>query len=188
MKAENEKQMKRRALIDRVLRVDHAGEYGARRIYEGQLAVLKAGQGAEEVRAMYEQELKHLATMERLLLKHRARPTLLAPLWHVGAYALGAATALLGKEAAMACTVAVETEIAQHYNSQLRELMAEGETGGSTEDMAELERVISEFRDDELHHLDSALEHGAAAAPGYEPLVGVVRAITRAAVAVAERV
>ena len=175
--------MRRRSLIDRVLRVDHAGEYGARRIYEGQLAVLKEGQGAEEVRAMYQQELAHLATMERLLLKHRARPTLLSPLWHVGGFALGAATALLGKEAAMACTVAVETEIAQHYNNQLRELMAEG--GG---DSTELEQTISQFRDDELHHLDTALEQGAAAAPGYEPLVTVIRAITRAAVAVAERV
>ncbi len=174
--------MKKRALIDKILRVDLAGEYGARRIYEGQLAVMGKGPGSDAVREMYEQELVHLETMEKLVVKHRARPTFLTPLWHVGGFALGAVSALLGKEAAMACTVAVETEIAQHYNDQLRELLAhEGES-------AELQDVIKRFRDDELHHLDSALEHGAAAAPGYSAMVTAIRAVTRAAVAVAEKV
>jgi ubiquinone biosynthesis monooxygenase Coq7 len=174
----------KRALLDRVLRVDHAGEYGARRIYEGQLAVLpRDSPEAIEVQRMYEQEKKHLDKMSTLLLRHRARPSLLSPFWHVGGFALGAATALLGKEAAMACTVAVETEIANHYNSQLRELIARGDI-----ELEELQSVLQEFRDDELEHLDSAENHGAAQAPQYELLVGVIRTITRTAVKVAERV
>lgn len=116
---------------------------------------------------MYEQELHHLDTMSKLLVQHRARPSLLGPLWHVGGFALGAATALLGKEAAMACTVAVETEISQHYNSQLRDILARADTA----DMKELQEILQKFRDDEIDHMHSATEHGAAGAPAYNMLV-----------------
>src|SRR3546814_2861783 len=99
------------AHLARMLRVDHAGEYGARRIYEGQLAVLGKSACAPTLKHMHAQELVHLRTFEDLLVRHRVRPTLLQPVWHVAGFALGAATALLGEKAAMACTVAVEEEI-----------------------------------------------------------------------------
>merc|ERR1711991_219664 len=133
------KRLRRRELIDRVLRVDHAGEFGARRIYEGQLAVLQ-GPVREKVQEMYDQELHHYDVMDEWVKKRRVRPTLLSPLWSVGGYALGAVTALLGPSAAMACTVAVETEIAKHYNDQLRELHE------IAPDEKELLEIISQVR------------------------------------------
>jgi ubiquinone biosynthesis monooxygenase Coq7 len=109
------------------LRIDHAGEYGAKRIYAGQLAVLKKHPLAPELRHMAAQEEVHLAAFNRLLPQHRARPSALLPLWHVAGYALGAATALLGARAAMACTVAVESVITEHYDAQLSSGAVEGE-------------------------------------------------------------
>ena len=89
-------------VIDRIIRVDHAGEYGAKRIYEGQLAMLQGKPEAAVVRRMYEQELQHLQEFQRLMVERRARPSLLHPVWHVAGFALGAATAFLGPKAAMA--------------------------------------------------------------------------------------
>src|SRR3546814_4906889 len=109
------------AHLARMLRVDHAGEYGARRIYEGQLAVLGKSACAPTLKHMHAQELVHLRTFEDLLVRHRVRPTLLQPVWHVAGFALGAATALLGEKAAMACTVAVEEVIDEHYAGQRSE-------------------------------------------------------------------
>src|ERR1700751_2777361 len=103
------------ALIDRIIRVDQAGEYGARRIYQGQLAVLGHRADAAAIRDMAAQEQRHLDAFDALIPPRRVRPTLLSPLWHVAGYALGAATALLGRDAAMACTAAVETVIVEHY-------------------------------------------------------------------------
>ena len=173
---------KKHALIDRILRVDHAGESGARRIYEGQLYVLGDKAGSAEIKEMYEQERHHYETMSRLVRERRARPTLLLPLWDVAGFVLGAATAALGKEAAMACTEAVETEIGNHYNAQLRELL---EVAPEDE---ELRRILTEFRDDELEHLDKAMEEGAAQAPAHDVMVRVIRAGCKAAIYVAERV
>ena len=102
-------------LVARMIRVDQAGEYGARRIYEGQLAVLAGKPGGEAVRHMYEQELAHLETFDKLIAERRVRPTALQPVWHIAGFALGAATALMGEKAAMACTVAVEEVIDEHY-------------------------------------------------------------------------
>lgn len=113
----------RRQLVDRMIRVDHAGEFGADRIYAGQMAVLGKSSVGPIIKHMWEQEKHHLQTFERLVVKHRVRPTLLMPFWNIAGFALGAGTALLGKEGAMACTVAVEEVIGQHYNNQLRELL-----------------------------------------------------------------
>jgi ubiquinone biosynthesis monooxygenase Coq7 len=165
--------------IDRILRVDLAGEYGARRIYEGQLAVLGARADAAPIRAMHEQEKRHLETFERLLVERRARPSALTPLWHVAGFALGAATAMLGREAAMACTVAVEEVIDEHYARQAAAL-------GATEPA--LRETIEEFRQDERHHRDTGLAEGAAQAPGYPLLTGAIRAGSRLAIWLAERV
>ena len=162
-----------------MIRVDHAGEYGARRIYEGQLAVLGGTAGAESVRHMYQQELRHLETFDRLMAERRVRPTALQPLWHLAGFALGATTALLGEKAAMACTVAVEEVIDQHYASQVAAL-GEEETA--------LKDTLEEFRAEELEHRDLALEHGAEEAPGYEVLSTAVKAGSRLAIWLSERI
>lgn len=166
------------ALLARVLRVDHAGEYGARRIYEGQLAVLGRSACAPTLRHMHEQELAHLRTFEDLMVKHRVRPTLLQPIWHVAGFALGAATAFLGEKAAMACTVAVEEVIDEHYAGQHARL---------ADDQADLKHTIETFRKEELEHRDIGLEHGAEEAPAYELLSGAVKAGSRLAIWLSER-
>nr|KAG5687385.1 hypothetical protein BaRGS_019889 [Batillaria attramentaria] len=108
-------------MLDRIIRVDHAGEFGAHKIYEGQLAILGKTPVAPLLKEMLEEELGHKAAFDKLMAEKRVRPTALLPLWNIAGFALG--TALIGKEAAMACTVAVEDVIGDHYNSQIRELM-----------------------------------------------------------------
>jgi ubiquinone biosynthesis monooxygenase Coq7 len=166
-------------LIDRIIRVDHAGEYGAKRIYEGQLAMLKGKPEAAVVRRMYEQELEHLKEFERLMVARRARPSALYPLWHVAGFALGAATAWLGPKAAMACTVAVEEVIDEHYRAQ-------AETLGTDE--KPLQATIEKFRAEEVHHRDTGLAHGAEQAAGYPVLSAAIKAGSRIAIWLAERV
>jgi ubiquinone biosynthesis monooxygenase Coq7 len=168
----------REQLIDRIIRVDHAGEYGAKRIYEGQLAMLQGKPEAAIVRRMYEQELHHLREFERLMVERRARPSMLHPVWHVAGFALGAATALLGPKAAMACTVAVEEVIDEHYRQQSAQL-------GSDEQP--LKATIEKFRGEEQHHRDTGLAHGAQQAPAYPALTHAIKAGSRIAIWLAER-
>ncbi len=165
-------------LVARMIRVDHAGEYGAARIYDGQLAVLGERAGGGAVRRMAEQEKRHLEVFDRLIVERRVRPTALSPLWHVAGYALGAASALIGERAAMACTVAVETVIGEHYAGQAARL---------GDDEAELRETIEAFRDDELGHRDTALAEGAEDMAGYEPFSRAVKAGTRLAIWLSER-
>ena len=169
----------RRERIARMIRVDHAGEYGAKRIYEGQLAVLGRGPKGPVIEHMAEQEREHLDTFDRMVAERGVRPTLLHPLWHIGAFAMGAATALLGDRAAMACTVAVEEVIDDHYARQAEAL---------GEEEPELKAVIERFRAEELEHRDIGLEHEAEQAPGYRLLSGAVKAATRTAIWLSERV
>ncbi len=164
--------------VARILRVDHAGEYGAVRIYEGQLAVLGKTPAGKVIRRMADQEKKHLETFDRLLPQRRVRPTALGPLWHAAGFALGAASALLGERAAMACTVAVEEVIDEHYAAQAKAL---------GDDEPELKATIEEFRQDELAHRDEALAHHAAQAPGYEVLTGAVKQASRLAIWLSSR-
>lgn len=159
--------------IERMIRVDHAGEYGAVRIYEGQLAVMRHGRARDEIRRMAEQEARHLATFNQLMQSRRVRPTALQPLWHMAGYALGAATALLGQEAAMACTVAVEEVIDEHYHDQSERL---GDADPA------LKHTILAFRDDELAHRERAIEHGALDTLGYDVISGVIKAGSRLAI------
>ena len=161
------------AEIARILRVDHAGEYGATRIYQGQLDVLGRGRAAGVIRQMAETEKRHLARFETLLRDRRVRPTLLHPLWSVAGYALGAATALLGERAAMACTVAVEEVIDEHYRAQAERI---GE-----EDPALRETILS-FRDDEIAHRDMAVAQGAEDTAGYDLISCVVKTGSRIAI------
>lgn len=168
------------ALIERLLRVDHAGEYGAVRIYEGQLAVLgRESEAGKAIARMAEQEREHLEVFAKLLPERRARPTALQPLWHAAGFALGAATALLGEKAAMACTVAVEETIDEHYRGQIEALPAH-ET--------ELKATLEKFRQDEVAHKDEALERGAEDAPGYEALAAAIKAGSRLAIWLSSRV
>jgi ubiquinone biosynthesis monooxygenase Coq7 len=165
-------------VVDRMIRVDHAGEYGAKRIYDGQLAVLGRSKSAGALRRMAEQEKRHLAAFERLAVEHRVRPTLLSPLWHVAGFALGAGTALLGEKAAMACTVAVEEVIDEHYRRQAEAL-------GDSE--PELKATVDEFRADELEHRAVALAHGAEQTTGYELLSAAIKTGSRLAIWLSSR-
>ena len=168
--------------IHRMIRVDQAGEFGATRIYAGQLAVMgDRGPHAREIAHMAEQEKEHRERFDALMARRGVRPTVLEPFWSAAGYALGAATALMGPEAAMACTAAVETEIDKHYSDQLDRLL---ETGADPE----LATMIEEFREEEREHRDAALEAGAERAPGYPLLSGAIRLGCRVAIKLAERI
>ena len=168
-----------RQTIERIIRVDHAGEYGAARIYEGQLAIMGRGEKGDLIRHMKEQEQVHLDTFAGLIAKRRVRPTALLPLWHIAGYALGAATAALGDRAAMACTVAVEEAIDEHYAAQAASL---------PDEEAALRGTIDKFRADELEHRDIGLEHEAELAPAYRLMSAVIKAGCKVAIHVSERI
>ena len=168
-----------REVVERTIRVDHAGEYGAKRIYEGQLAVLGRTKYGPLIEHMKAQEQVHLDTFSRLIGERRVRPTALLPFWHVAGFALGAATALLGHRGAMACTVAVEEAIDEHYRAQ------EDALG---DDEAELRADIARFRAEELEHRDTGLEHEAEQAPAYRLLSAAIKTGCKIAIKISERV
>jgi len=166
--------MSREKQRESMLRVDHAGEYGATRIYAGQLAVMgQRGPGARSIARMAEQESRHRALFDRMIAERGVRPTALQPLWNVAGFALGAATALIGPKAAMACTAAVEAEIDRHYGEQLDQL-------GDSD--PELRATIAEFRSEEVEHREIAIAAGAEQAPGYPVLSGAIRLGCRLAI------
>ncbi|MEE6497484.1 hypothetical protein FKM82_002753 [Ascaphus truei] len=172
-----------KAMLDRIIRVDHAGEYGANRIYAGQMAVLGRSTVGPIIQRMWDQEKDHLKKFTELMIAHRVRPTVLLPLWNVAGFVLGAGTALLGRKGAMACTVAVEESISEHYNNQIRTLMER-----DPEKHRELLQTIKKFRDEEMEHHDTGLEHDAELAPAYSVLKNVIQVGCRAAVFLSERV
>ena len=169
---------------EEMLRVDHAGEFGAVAIYRGQLAVFERQSGREKITAqlkeMEAEEQDHLDAFDKMLSAGSVRPTALSPVWNAAGFALGAATALLGEKAAHACTEAVETVIEEHYGDQITELEAAGET--------ELAARMTKFRDEEIAHRDHALEEGAREAPGYPLLAAVIRAGCRTAIKISEKI
>jgi 3-demethoxyubiquinol 3-hydroxylase len=166
--------------IDSMLRVDQAGEYGATRIYAGQLAALGEGQPASRLIAkMASQEQRHLKHFNELLAERGVRPTLLQPLWRVAGRALGVGTALISPAAAMACTAAVEDEIDKHYSEQLQAL------GSIDEPLAE---AITEFQADEQEHRAVAIEAGAEDSFGYPLLYSAIRAGCRIAIELSKRI
>lgn len=171
----------KKKVIDKMLRVDHAGEIGARQIYAGQLAVFGGTPVGKVIKEMADQEQKHLDAFDKLIVERRVRPTAMMPVWNVAGFALGLGTALIGKEAAMACTVAVEEVIAEHYNDQVRTLL-------TWEDESELRAVFREFRDDELEHKHTGIEHDAEQAPFYLTMSRCIKASCRAAIMISERV
>jgi len=163
-----------------MIRVDQAGEYGATRIYAGQLAVMgDRSATARAIAGMAAQEARHRKFFDAMMAHRGVRPTVLQPFWHVAGYALGMVTAAIGPEAAMACTAAVETEIDRHYKQQLDELGASD---------PELSDAVAEFRAEEVEHLDAAMAAGAERAPGYPLMSGLIRAGCRAAIALSKRI
>lgn len=163
-----------------MLRVDQAGEYGATRIYAGQIAVM--GQNTPDARTiarMAEQEARHRAVFDAMIAARGVRPTALQPLWNVAGFALGAATALIGPKAAMACTAAIETEIDRHYGEQLEAL-------GDSD--PELSAAISDFRVEEVEHREAAIRAGAEQAPGYPLLSGAIRLGCRIAIGLSRHI
>ena len=173
-----------RDLVERTIRVDQAGEFGAVRIYEGQLAALRwtgraNSEAGRKIAHMARQEREHNKVFDRLLVERRVRPTALSPLWNVAGFALGAATALMGDKAAMACTVAIEETIEEHYAGQAAKL-------GDEE--ADLKSTIEKFRADEMEHRDEALASGAEQAPAYEALTGAIKAGSRLAIWLSTRI
>jgi ubiquinone biosynthesis monooxygenase Coq7 len=168
----------RRARIDSMIRVDQAGEYGATRIYAGQLAVMgDRTPAARAIAGMANQEERHRKFFDAMVARRRVRPTVLQPFWNVAGFALGAVTAALGPEAAMACTAAIETEIDLHYQEQLEQL---------GEDDPELSHAVAEFRAEEIEHRDAALAAGAELAPAYPLLSGLIRMGCRGAIALSK--
>ncbi|HEY0265222.1 MAG TPA: demethoxyubiquinone hydroxylase family protein [Rhizomicrobium sp.] len=170
--------------IESMIRVDHAGEYGAVRIYAGQLAVLKHRKGAEHSVAMIEhmagQEQRHLKAFDALVNERRVRPTALEPVWRIAGFALGAATAALGEKAAFACTAAVEEVIDEHYARQIAALDAGQDPP--------LKAAVEDFRAEEAEHRDTALAQGAEQAPGYKLLSETIKAGCRIAIKLSERI
>lgn len=171
--------------LKEMLRVDHAGEYGAVAIYKGQQAIFGKNQKTKAIAAklaeMEAEEQIHLDAFDDLLNEHQVRPTALAPIWNVAGFGLGVVTALMGEKAAHACTEAVETVIEKHYGEQIDELEGQDEH-------AELRARFIQFREDELHHRDIAIEEGAKDAPGYGILSRVIRAGCHAAIRISEKV
>lgn len=157
----------------RMIRVNLAGEYGAKRIYEGQIAALKSSSCLNELEHMKEQELQHLEGFTHLAQERRVRPTLLSPLWHVAGYALGFTTGLLGEKTAMACTAAVEEVIDEHYTNQLNELQDKDPT---------LSTLIEKFQQEEREHRDIALMRGAESAPGHYVITQAIKMGSRLAI------
>jgi 3-demethoxyubiquinol 3-hydroxylase len=169
---------------EEMLRVDHAGEYGAVAIYRGQLAVFERQHGKERIvsqlKEMAAQEQDHLDAFDRMLSAGSVRPTVLSPIWNAAGFALGVGTALLGEKAAHACTEAVETVIEEHYGDQVTELREAGEDA--------LADTMAKFQDEEVAHKELAASEGASEAPAYPLLSAVIRTGCRVAIRISEKV
>jgi len=170
--------------LQEMIRVDHAGEYGAVTIYQGQRAVFSRIRSkariTSQLKVMEDDEQHHLETFDTLIAERDVRPTLMAPLWNVAGHALGVATALMGEKAAHACTEAVEDVIEQHYADQIAEL--------DNMDEPEFQATIVQFRDEEIAHRDLAIDEGAKDAPGYPILSALIGAGCRTAIAISQKI
>ena len=169
-----------RYILEEIIRVDHAGEYGATRIYDGQIAVFgKNSKIGKTIQHMADQEQEHIETFEKLIVKNRVRPTALLPVWNITGYLLGVSTAILGEKAAMACTVAVESVIGEHYKKQAEQL---------GNDQVKLKSTIKKFEKEELEHHDIGLEHDAEQTPGYSILTKAISLGCRAAISISKKI
>jgi len=168
------------SILEEIIRVDHAGEFGATRIYDGQIAIFgKKSKIGKTIQHMADQEQEHIETFEELILNHRVRPTALLPLWNIAGYFLGTATAMMGEKAAMACTVAVEKVIGEHYKKQISLLK---------DDHKKLKATLKKFAQDELEHHDIGLAHDAEKTPGYTILTKCIEVGCIAAIVVSKKI
>ena len=169
-----------RSILEEIIRVDHAGEYGATRIYDGQIAVFgRKTKIGKTIQHMADQEQEHIETFEKLIIQKRVRPTLLLPIWNIAGYMLGASTALLGEKAAMACTVAVESVIGNHYKNQAEQLGL---------DQKKLKSIIKKFEKDELEHHDIGLKHNAEEAVGYKIMTKLISIGCKTAISISKKI
>lgn len=169
--------LKQDEFIRQLIRVNHAGELGAKRIYEGQLAVLKYREDKALVKEMLAQEEKHLEYFSQEMKNRNVRPSFFTPLWNMLGFALGAGTAALGKTSAMVCTEAVEEVIDEHYKSQLER-----------EDLPkDLAQSIEKFRLEELEHHDVAQKNRCELGLGHEILYKAIKFGCRASIAIAKK-
>ena len=169
-----------KTILDEIIRVDHAGEYGATRIYDGQIAVFgKDSKIGKTIQHMADQEQEHIEKFNELLIEKRVRPTALLPVWNLAGFALGAGTALMGEKAAMACTVAVEKVIGEHYREQ-QDLLEDDEK--------ELKKTIAKFEKDELEHHDIGIAHDAEKTPGYKVLSKVIELGCKTAIEISKKI
>ena len=176
----HKKKQTSKKILDEIIRVDHAGEYGATRIYAGQIAIFgKNSKIGKTIKHMADQEQEHIDKFNELIIKHRVRPTAFLPVWDVAGFALGAVTARMGEKAAMACTVAVEKVIGEHYREQQNLL---------EDDEKELKKTIAKFEKDELEHHDIGLEHDAENAIGYKAMTKVIEIGCKTAIAISKKI
>ncbi len=170
-------------ILEEIIRVDHAGERGAIKIYEGQLLALKTFKQDEELKIkieeMKEHEAEHLNFFNKELQKRNIKPTKLLPIWDILGVTLGFGTAMLGKKAAMLCTASVEEVIDDHYKNQTYKLK---------EDEKALKEKIVKFREDELHHKNIAYDHGATKEGLYGLLDKVIKTSSRIAITISEKI
>ena len=168
-------------LIEEIIRVDHAGEHGATQIYRGQLAIFNEHtEFGKEIKEMAEQEEIHKSTFDELIVKEDVKPTIMFSIWNIAGYALGVGTALLGKKAAMACTVAVEEVIGQHYEEQAEELK-------KRKIKPQLLKTVKKFREDELEHHDTGVEHQAEMTTGYVLLSKTIKQLCYTAIKISKK-
>ena len=165
--------------LDSILRVDHAGETAAAKIYDGQLAILKNTPVGPTIQHMKDQEEEHLDTFNKLLVENDTRPTALLPLWNVMGYGLGVASALMGEKAAMACTIAVEEVIGEHYAKQAEALDKKDD---------KLKSTLEKFRDDELHHKEIAYDNGATKKGLFGVLDIVIKTSSKIAITISQKI
>ncbi len=170
-------------IIEQIIRVDQAGEYGAKKIYQGQLAILGKSDCADTLRHMAEQEQEHLNYFNQQIINRQSRPSLLMPIWHITGFALGAATALMGKKAAMACTVAIEETIDEHYKEQIIKL-----NQFQDQYSHDLKNHIEKFRQEEIEHRNIGLEHGAKEAKAYGTLYSLIKFAAKTAIIIAKKI
>ena len=168
-------------LIEEIIRVDHAGEHGATQIYRGQLAIFKENtEFGKEIKEMADQEEIHKSTFDEYIVKENVKPTALFPFWNLAGYALGLGTALMGKKAAMACTIAVEEVIGKHYHEQAETL--------TEKKHSKLKKTLLKFRDDELEHKDIATTNDGEKTPGYKLMKFVIQSGCKVAIKLSEKI
>ncbi|GDX35547.1 2-nonaprenyl-3-methyl-6-methoxy-1,4-benzoquinol hydroxylase [Alphaproteobacteria bacterium] len=180
--------------IAEMIRVNHAGETGAKVIYEGQISALKIkGDHAtlKIVEKMYQQELVHLSYFENKIKEQKIRPTVMQPIWQIGGFALGFITAMIDKKSAMACTTAVEETIDVHYHEQLNELEQIKEDDNcevkTKELVDQLKSEISKFREEELEHRNIGYQHNAKDFVLYKPLDCFIKFTTKLAIGISKK-